>query len=178
MTELAHVSDQQREAAVARLSATVEAGQLSLDDFGDRVAAVYQARTVAELESLCDRLPDAGRVPPDDPAAAQQTTLLGTVKRSGRWRLPAYTAILVAVGSVKLDLREAELAGPEAAVAVAARVGTVKVWVPASWRVEVYGGSAIGGRYVEENQLPPDVPAPTLRLRLDTSIGTVKVYRV
>lgn len=57
-------------------------------------------------------------------------------------------------------------------------VGTVKVWVPSDWRVGVYGGSTIGGWRVEENQLPPDVPAPTLRLRLDTFLGTIKVYRV
>jgi hypothetical protein len=50
--------------------------------------------------------------------------------------------------------------------------------VPADWRVGVYGGSTIGGWRVEENQLPPDVPAPTLRLRLDTFLGTIKVYRV
>jgi hypothetical protein len=56
-------------------------------------------------------------------------------------------------------------------------VGAIKVWVPRGVRVEIEGTTAIGTRTVEESNLPPDMDGPTLRLRLDTWMGTVKVYR-
>jgi hypothetical protein len=169
MSEPDGVTDGDREAAVVRLNAAIEAGHLSIAEFGDRLATAYAAQTPAELVPLVQDLP----VPEN-----RQHTVLGSIKRGGRWRLAAYTAISTTVGSVKLDLAGAEMVGREAAVAVRTSLGTIKVWVPADWRVEVYGGSAIGGWRVEENQLPPEVPAPTLRLRLDAFLGTVKVFRV
>jgi predicted membrane protein len=63
-------------------------------------------------------------------------------------------------------------------VAVRTVVGAIKVWVPRGIRVEVEGTTAIGTRTVEESNLAPHVDVPTLRLRLDTVLGTVKVYRV
>jgi hypothetical protein len=168
-----HLTDGDRNTAVARLYAALEGGRLSLDEFSDRLAAAYAARTHTDLTPVVAGLP--GGEPP--PSKTEEHTSFGTIKHSGRWRLPAYTAISTGVGSVKLDLRDAEMGGTEAAIAVRASVGTIKVWVPETWRVEVYGSSAIGGRHVEENHLPPDDPAPTLRLRLDTVLGTVKVYR-
>jgi hypothetical protein len=36
---------------------------------------------------------------------------------------------------------------------------------------------AVGTRTIAESNLPPDMDVPTLRLRLDTGLGTVKVYR-
>lgn len=164
-----HLTDEDREAAVGRLNAALEAGHLTTAEFGDRLATAYAAQTPAELTPLVRDIP----VPEH-----RQHTTLGTIKRGGRWRLAAYTAISTTVGAVKLDLSNAEIVGSVAALAVRTSVGTIKVWVPANWRIEVYGGSAVGGWHVEENQLPPEVAAPTLRLRLDTFFGTVKVYRV
>jgi hypothetical protein len=172
MTDPDHLNERDRNAAVARLNAAVEAGTLSLDEFGDRVAAAYAAQNRIELGPVVAGLPGA-----EPPVVIREHTSFGTIKHGGRWRLPARTEIQIGIGTVKLDLRDAEIGGAEAEIAVRASVGTIKVWVPDTWRVEVYGTSAMGGRYVEENHLSPDVPAPTLRLRLDTALGTVKVYR-
>lgn len=169
MSDPGHLTDRDRETAVMRLNAALETGHLTTTEFGDRLTNAYAAQTPADLAPLVRDIP----VP-----ETRQHTMLGTIKRGGRWRLAAYTAISTTVGSVKLDLSDAEIVGPEAAVAVRTSVGTIKVWVPADWRVEVYGGSSIGGWRVAENQLPPEVAAPTLRLRLDSFLGTVKVYRV
>jgi Domain of unknown function (DUF1707)/Cell wall-active antibiotics response 4TMS YvqF len=166
------ISDGDRHAVVARLEAAVEAGHLTLDEYGDRLATAIAARTRTELSPAVAGLPAS-----ESPPVIREHTSFGTIKHGGRWRLPARTEISTGAGSVKLDLRDAEVVGTNAEIAVRASVGTIKVWVPETWRVEVYGSSAIGGRYVEENHLPPDALAPTLRLRLDTAIGTVKVYR-
>jgi hypothetical protein len=127
--------------------------------------------------SYVDTYPDLA--PWSATAAAQPVPVrFGPVKRGGRWLLQPYTELDVWCGAVKLDLCGAELAAPEATLVVRAVVGTIKVWVPSGLRVIVDGTSMLGGRRVEENHLPAYVPAPTLYLRLDTVIGTVKVYRV
>ncbi|HEY8472207.1 MAG TPA: DUF1707 domain-containing protein [Natronosporangium sp.] len=167
------VTDQDRQAAMARLAAAVEAGQLSLDEYDRRLTTAIAAKTSTELSPAIAGLPDWTPAPP----AVHEHTAVGTIKHGGRWRLPPRTEITTRIGSVKLDLTDAELSGPDAEIAVRASVGTIKVRVPEHWRVAVYGSSTIGSRCVEENYLPPDTPAPTLRLRLDTWLGTVKVYR-
>lgn len=175
MTVPTEPTDQERQATVARLSAAVEAGHLTLDEFSERTASAYAARTSADLAPLVAGLP----APPAESApVTPEHTPVGAIKRGGRWRLPPRTLISTAIGPIKLDFSQAELASSEAVVVASASIGTVKVWVPAGWRVEVSGRTGVGGRRVEENHLPPAVAAPTLRLRLDTGIGTVKVFRV
>lgn len=109
---------------------------------------------------------------------AIEHTRVGAVKRGGWWMLEPYTELNVVCGAVKLDLCGALFAAPDVTLAVRTIVGTIKVWVPYGLRVIVEGTSVVGGRRVEENHLPEHVPAPTLRLRLDTVVGTVKVYQV
>ena len=181
-------SDAERGAVADQLNGAVGEGRLTLEEFSERIAAAYAARTHGELRSLVDDLPadsapvvPAGSVrlvPSQLPERAPLHTWLGAIKRRGRWRLAADTALGVAVGPVKLDLRGAEIATREVTVTVRTVVGAIKVWVPYGIRVEVEGTTAIGTRTVEESNLPPHVDVPTLRLRLDTVLGTVKVYRV
>jgi hypothetical protein len=45
-------------------------------------------------------------------------------------------------------------------------------------RVEVGGDTVIGSRQVDEDDARDHPDAPMLRLRVDTVIGTVKIYRV
>jgi hypothetical protein len=52
------VSDAEREAVVARLSAATAEGRLTLQEFGDRSHRAYASRTQDELAVLVDDLPD------------------------------------------------------------------------------------------------------------------------
>jgi len=178
-------SDAEREAVAARLNAAVGEGRLTLAEFSDRIGAVYAARTRGDLVPVVADLPAGTPAPAPAGQAATRggdraplLTWVGAIKRRGRWRLAGDTALGVAVGPVKLDLRGAEIAARDVTVSVRTVVGAIKVWVPAAIRVEVEGTTAIGTRTVEESHLPPYVDVPTLRLRLDTTLGTVKVYRV
>jgi hypothetical protein len=178
-------SDGERQAVADRLNTAVGEGRLTLSEFSDRVAAAYAARTVAELDVLVDDLPASrpslsADVRPADPPSSRRApldVLLGAIKRRGRWRIGADTALGVAVGPMKLDLRDADLSAHEVTVSARTVVGAIKVWVPAGIRVYVEGTTAVGTRTIAESNLPPDVDVPTLRLRLDTVLGTVKVYR-
>lgn len=62
------VSDTDREAVAARLREHYAAGRLSLDEFQDRLDAVYKAQVAGELNMVTDGLPHEGVViPPGAP---------------------------------------------------------------------------------------------------------------
>jgi hypothetical protein len=179
------VSDQEREAVVARLNAATAEGRLTLEEFGERAGEAYAARTVADLAKLVDDLPSAavavaGASAPVVPAARRtpsaEVVPVGTIKRTGRWRLEQDTRFDIVVGTAKLDLRQAEVAGAEVALHVSTVVGSVKVWVPHGVRVEVAGRTIVGTRKVFEGE-PTGHGGPLLRLVLDTVVGSVKIYR-
>jgi hypothetical protein len=58
------VSDADREAVAARLREHYAAGRLTLDEFQDRLDAVYLAQTAGELGMVTDSLPHEGAVIP------------------------------------------------------------------------------------------------------------------
>ena len=69
----AAVTDANRDAAAAQLREHYAAGQLSLDEFQDRLDAVYRAQTVRELGLVTDSLPHKGAViPPGAPWGSYQ----------------------------------------------------------------------------------------------------------
>jgi hypothetical protein len=64
----AAVTDADREASTAQLREHYAAGRLSLDEFQDRLDAVYRAQTVWDLGRVTDSLPHEGVViPPAGP---------------------------------------------------------------------------------------------------------------
>ena len=64
----AAVTDADREASTAQLREHYAAGRLSLDEFQDRLDAVYRAQTVRDLGKVTDSLPHEGVViPPAGP---------------------------------------------------------------------------------------------------------------
>jgi predicted membrane protein len=129
---------------------------------------------------LVDDLPTviAASAPRGPLARVSHHTPIGAIKRSGRWRLDRDTEVSTVVGSVKLDLRGAEIGASEVELAVRTVLGSVKVWIPHGVRVEVDGTSMIGSRQVHEDSGSGYPNAPVLRLRVDTLLGSVKVYRV
>jgi len=173
-------SDGERQAVADRLNAAVGEGRLTLSEFTERVGAAYAARDQGELTALVRDLP-AGRsvlsAPAPEPVAAPLEIVVGAIKKRGRWRIQPSTALGVAIGPMKLDLRDADLAAHEVTLSARTVVGAIKVWVPRGVRVIVEGRTAVGTRTIAESNLPPEVDVPTLRLRLDTGVGTVKVYR-
>lgn len=179
-------SDDERQEIAERLNAAVGEGRLTLSEFSERVGAAYAARTQSELSVLVQDLP-AGRAAlsafpapassSSEPAPAPLEIMVGAIKKRGRWRIQPSTTLGVAIGPMKLDLRDADLAAHEVTVSARTVVGAIKVWVPRGIRVIVEGRTAVGTRTIAESNLPPEVDVPTLRLRLDTGLGTVRVYR-
>lgn len=174
-------SNAEREAAVVRLNQAVSEGRLTIDEFTDRSGAVYAARTRGDVEATLTGLPEPDPDLAQHPSAGGDSgarLLLGSIKRFGRWRLPAVSELAVKFGTVKLDLRDAAFSAREIELRVRVNVGTIKVVVPDNVRLIVSGDTAVGSRQVEDNPLPQAVPAMTVRLIAVTGLGTVKVHVV
>ncbi len=203
-SSLVRVSDAEREAVVTRLNEATSAGRLTLEEFGDRVTAALAARTRGDLDVLVVDLPAASTSLARTSSLASTSSLattspystepvstqvswsgsgsgpgdivpIGSVKRTGRWRLEPDTLLGTIVGSVKLDMRQAEFAAPVVTMHVQSVLGSVKVWIPRGVAVEVTGQSLLGSRSVAGDIPAPG--APLLRLKVDTVVGSVKIYR-
>ncbi|MGH3796931.1 MAG: DUF1707 SHOCT-like domain-containing protein [Pseudonocardiaceae bacterium] len=174
-------SDADRDRVAAELAAAVGAGRLTLEEYSDRVARVYAARTGGELGRLVADLPAVNASPVlAAPVRSGGTewlvTPIGGLRRRGRWRLARRTVYFTAVGGMRLDLGQVELSGPDATVIAVLLVGGARITVPAGVAVQLSGLTLLGGRRVEVDDNPmPD--APVLRLRVFTLVGGVRITR-
>jgi hypothetical protein len=187
-------SDAERDAAVGRLNQAVGEGRLTMDEFSQRLELAYAARTRGDLEPLLRDLPaDAGDAAPATTAVAATTggatvvsggsqgkdtrwniSPIGGIRHRGRWRVPRHTVAIAVLGSVDIDLGEAELAAPEVMVTKVSIIGGVSARIPPGMRVEASNFSILGGRDI--NLGGPVAPnAPVLRIRSFSIIGGVSV---
>jgi hypothetical protein len=178
------VSDAEREAIVTRLNNATSEGRLTLEEFSERASAALAARTQGDLDVLVTDLPAHTSTPaargasypaPASGPRVSQITPIGSVKRGGHWRLDRDMEIGTVVGSVKLDLRRAEIAAPVVDMHVRATLGSVKIWIPQGIAVDVDGATVLGSRTIADSAAVSG--APLLRLHIDTVVGSVKVYR-
>ena len=180
-------SDADRERVVALLHQACAEGRLTVEEFGERSASAYAARTHAELGGLTsDLVPGAEAHPvawsgpaadPGDVAASGSpvVAVFSGARRVGRWR-PARRETAVAVfGGVELDLRDAELPPGGMQLSAWAVFGGVNVTVPEGVRVEVSGIAVFGGRQVHGGDAPHSPQAYTVRVHAIAVFGGVNV---
>ncbi|HEX5346538.1 MAG TPA: DUF1707 domain-containing protein [Pseudonocardiaceae bacterium] len=174
-------SDADRQQDVDRLGTAVGEGRLTLQECSGRAGQTYAARTHGELDGwspICrlghSRKPCRLRPRQDTEWFA---TPVGGLRRQGRWRLARHTVCVTLLGGMRLDLRQAELSGPDTMVTAVMLVGGARVIVPAGLNVQVSGFTLLGGRRIDDDQAAvPD--APVVRLRVlshkPTHIGLPK----
>jgi uncharacterized protein DUF1707 len=177
------VSDRDRDAAAHVLQAAFAEGRLDDDEFDQRMRAALTARVSTDLEKLTADLPAAGPRPASPPAGAGGSkpgkyalAYKSSVRRGGRWRVPGRFTSVVYKGSGWLDLRAAELTGPETTVQAIAYKSRIDVLVPPGVRVELDGfGVSKGWSEQEalEGRLPAD--APVVHIRGIAYKGTIEV---
>jgi len=160
-------------------------GRLTLDELAGRVEQAYQATTRTELARLTSDLASpegqpapVGQRAPAVPARRRwAVSLIGGTHRDGRFRLPARSASVSLIGGVHLDLREAELDGPEVEITQVSLIGGARITVPDGVHVEVSGVSVIGGHHVEAPSHVAGSAAPVVHIRDFSLIGGVYVSR-
>ena len=193
-------SDRERVAEVVR-AAAVE-GRLDMVELDERLAAAFAARTYAQLAAVTADLPDdpglgtadgpalprrlplrvpaaTGRVLPADPDrprnGAAVAVCSGTTRR-GHWTVPEHLAAVAVMGGVELDLREADLAGPEVVITAVALCGGIEIIVPDGITVRADGIGILGG-FDSPGAHEAGAGAPVVIVRGVAICGGVEVKR-
>ena len=168
------VSDDDRDATVARLRVAGGEGRLTLEELADRVERADAARTRGELEALTADLPHAVAAEPR--SRGWIVAVMGGAARKGRWRPPQRTYVLTVMGGAELDLREAELAAEVTIIAVAI-MGGIGITVAEGVSVELGGFALMGANGAPDDRPLPLPHAPTLRVRAFSVMGGVGIER-
>jgi hypothetical protein len=144
-------SDHDREQVAARLHAAAAEGRLSLDELGERLGVLYEARTYGELVPLTRDLPapsvrPAGPAPagPLRPGPAVSVAVMSGCERGGEWTVPERHTAVALMGGVELDLRAARFAAPEVSISCVAVMGGIVITVPHDMDVEATGFGLMG----------------------------------
>jgi Domain of unknown function (DUF1707)/Cell wall-active antibiotics response 4TMS YvqF len=167
--------DEERRSAQARLEAAVGEGRLTLDEFTDRVGRVWAAAGSTELQHTLADLP----VPVVGQNPAARSTLfsvIGDIRRRGRWSVRSRTTAVRLIGDVELDLRGALISGDDEIVLnVLGLIGDAEVVAPEGVEVELTGFTLLGDRKIDLAPVPRVPGTPVVRVRVITLIGDAKV---
>jgi hypothetical protein len=149
------VSDAEREAVVEVLREAVTHGRLTFDEFEDRTAQAYAAKTFGELQPLTTDLPTGptGTALPtidNSPLVA----VLSNDSRTGRWLVPARFRVSAVLGSVNLDFCEAVLSSRETVIDARVVLGSINIVVPDGLQVRVHGTSVLSSHSSRTRRSP------------------------
>lgn len=189
------VSDDERHAVAEVLREAAGVGRLDLQELDERLDAVYAAKTYADLRTLTADLPSPGQlavpstVPAVRPASevAQRArtssyAVMSETKRTGVWRVSEEHTAWALMGEVVIDLRQAQIPGPEVTITAVSVMGGIVVLVDAAVRTHVDGYALMGSfgeRPAHRKQVPavPAADAPLVRVRGVALMGSVEVKR-
>lgn len=176
------IGDGERQQVADRLSQAYAEGRLTLEEFSERTASVWAARTNSDVAPLIADLPAVGSSPTPVPAstlnqAATSTTvaIMGGRELKGRWRPARRNLAVMIMGGVEIDLREAELTGPVIEFTLLSIMGGGSVTVPEGVRVESSGFCLMGGRNDRIADVPPVPGMPVIRIRAFALMGGFEI---
>jgi Domain of unknown function (DUF1707)/Cell wall-active antibiotics response 4TMS YvqF len=176
-------SDADREEAAAVLNSALAEGRLTVAEHSERLDAIYEAKTHAEIAPLVDDLPAKGsavaRAPRTDvePASGRSQKIIaifGGASRKGKWHASPKINTVTIFGGAELDFRDAQLPAQEITVNCTCIFGGVDITVPPEMKIVESGIAIFGGRDISSNEAEAASPdAPVLRLTGLTLFGGV-----
>ena len=174
------IGDTERDHALVRLREACVNGELTLEEYAERVETTLGARTHGQLAPVLEDLGTAPtpRLParmPEPEGIRWSVAVMGECKQEGRWQPRARNVALALMGECRIDLRDAELHGPEVVVEAYAAMGTIHVVAPEGVEVEVEGFALMG---VTRRKLRPALPAPgapRIRVRAFALMGEITI---
>jgi class 3 adenylate cyclase len=185
------VSDAERNEVVDLLREHCSEGRLTLEEFSDRVGDVFNARTRRELETVVNDLPVPvdWQQPAPAPAPARTTTtttrrravrrwivgIWSGGKAKGRWRPAEETHVIAIMGGCEVDLRNAEIDGPEVVIRAVAIMGGIEIIVPEGIEVELSGFALMGGNERKVKNVPRLPGTPVIHVQAFSLMGGVVV---
>jgi class 3 adenylate cyclase len=174
------VADADRDRTVTLLREHVVDGRLTLDEFSERVGWALQATTRGELDAVMEDLPAAAPGLPEPASMARKSrrwhiAVMSGHSTRGRWRISGKTTAVAVMGGCDLDLRRAEIEGPEVEITAFAFWGGIKIVVPEGIDVELRGFSFMGGRSLRVRDVPIIPGSPRIVVRGFAVMGGVDV---
>ncbi len=172
------ISDADRSRAVELLRGHTTEGRLTLDEFSERVGLVFGARTQADLQEVMADLPAVQAPVPETarrPAKGWTVAIMSGSRRTGRWRPRTHTKAVAFMGGCELDLRQAEIDGPEIVITAVAFWGGIDIIVPEGIEVDLTGVPIMGGKDLKIRDVAPTPGAPRVRVRAFPIMGGVTV---
>lgn len=166
-------SDADRDRVADILREALAEGRLDAQEHSDRLDAVYQAKTMGQLEPLVRDLPQHGaRSAPrptaavPGPASGEETTdnavaVFGGTVRKGRWRVPRWINAFACFGGVDIDLTKAVFEHREITIRASAIFGGVDIKLPENVTLRSRGVGIFGGFDVPSFD-SPEADAPVI----------------
>jgi uncharacterized protein DUF1707 len=180
-TPAVRASDAEREQTVELLREHTVNGRLTLEEFAQRVEAVYGARTRAELEALTNDVPAGSEAPAERTHRRPKRftgVAFGSVERKGRWRVPRSAGLVAVFGDVDIDLRTAEIEHRVVTITSLLLFANADFYVPTRVDVDFGGLAVFGHRREHGDDAAPMTDAPLIRIRVYSLFGTSDVWRV
>ncbi|HSS91442.1 MAG TPA: hypothetical protein VLL69_19175 [Streptosporangiaceae bacterium] len=168
------MSEDAQHRATEFLKELYAAGRIDEGRLDTGVAELLAARTDAEVAEAVRALPAPVALTSPDRRLDQPLTIHSGMRRlrlTGRWQVARETHVSADLGSVRIDLTEAEFDGRDIDLHVYTGWGGITIIVPRGVGVQVlrqYGGV--------DSRLEPPVPGlPLIRLDATTNIGKVRL---
>jgi hypothetical protein len=163
------VREDARQRATEFVKELYAAGEIDADRLGTGVAGVLAARSEAEVVRS---LPAPVGLTSQERRLARPLEIhsgLGRLRLAGKWQIGSQTHISADLGSIRLDLTEAEFDDHVIDLHVYSGWGSITIIVPPGVGVQV-----IRHRGGVDSRLDPPVPGlPLVRLDVTTNIGRV-----
>jgi hypothetical protein len=171
----ASVTDADRTTAAKLLQRAAGDGRLTLEQFSDRVGAVWAATSQEQLAAATSGLEQAPPVG-STRTVSSVVSILGDQWRVGRWRLPPTFRAFGLLGDVHLDLRSVVTADTdEVKIRAVTLLGSVDIMVPAGIEVELTGFDVLGSRELRLAPMPRRAGTPLIRVHAYGLLGDVSV---
>lgn len=168
------IGEAAREAAAAELQRAAGDGRLTLEEFSERVGAVWAADTSDALRAATAGVETA---PPVGSLRSRSSvvSVFGDARRVGRWRLPRRVRGVALFGDIHLDLRRVVVEDPVVDIGLVTVFGNAYVAVPEGVEVELAGFDVLGDRELRLAAVPRRPGTPLIRIRAYGVFGDVTV---
>jgi hypothetical protein len=183
------ISDEDRHKVAEVLRQAAGEGRIDLEELDERLEAAYGAKTYGDLVPITADLPaqaTARAVTPRPgqarvPAARHESSfsVMGDCTRKGVWEVPAKHNAFALMGSVTLDLREAQFTNRETVIEAYAVMAGIEIIVNAHTQVIVEGIGIMGAFNEARARVSPEIAAdsPIVRVKGLALMAGVDVKR-
>lgn len=168
------ISEDLQQRGIDFLQGLLASGKVDLDRFQEALDALLGAHTQADFASVVRSLPPPVEFTPSARRRQEPleiSTSMGEVRLEGRWQVSRLTKIDTGMGSVTIDLSQAEFDDWDVEIVVHTHMGAITVIVPRGLEVRPVGRSGVVNTALE----PPIPGFPVVRLSATCDMGTIRV---